>query len=836
MNKANNDGATPLLVAAQEGRMKLADLLVENDHVVIDAEDSSGTTPLYVAAQNGETAIAALLLKKGADANNRGGGVSPLWIAAQEGHRDLVELLVTDGHADVNLPARSNGATPLYVAAQNGHVDVAAVLVAHSADVNQASSDGVTPLFIAAQKGATKVVELLVQKGNVNQANNNGVDPLAVAAEQGRTDIAALLIRNEADVNHADDEGWTPLHKAATTNRIDVVSLLLDAPHIAVDRSKKDGATPLLLAVLKGHIDVAVLLITKGHADVHAEVQGWSLAMIAKKGGHRKLVDILENEVARKPRRCEVTVDGEVFHPLGIQIEQDWVDDGVAGSTLMTEAEAWRYMDSFCAGRRIGGGARVAGQEQGPERGSCAEQLMVHCSNSYVMTAPRHPDGSFVLSPPHREDPRPVALLMSRLASLEQVVTLAEYTDLLGEVSSGGIAHSAADDKETTERVKDGTSSSSRANEGGSSATISSAGSGDTLDSPTTMEHVVVLATTSWSTRDRLPALWNMSLREFPPHNIAWARAYEPARNGHEANPLLWEGRRPEREGKLTAWERAQSVATDTIHNRIHKYLRRTSHEEVRWFLIIDDDMWINAPSLLRFINRPRAGGDRGGSVEHNLPVAFGHGWPWFRWDETSDFLTAGILLSREAMVRFSQHLYTGKCPRPPSWNSRRSMSNKGADGREGGQNFVEGKATPCDIFVSKCLFTSGVALIASPFHYAIPPHLQGYPGGEHAVIEKSYLKKEQSRDEEPNELRLRVAMLNIFEYESAIIVNGFIGNKALEMLAKRVRSRRKLLKQALSSDSPVDSHGGLLKQAPLGRWWYHGANPPAEFDVHWLV
>ena len=630
-------------------------------------------------------------------------------------------------------------------------------------------------------------------------------------------------------------------------------------------------------------------------------------------------------------RRCEVTVDGEVFHPLGIQIEQDWLDDGVAGtgpnggslspratpgddvtdptwsagfSALMTEAEAWRYMDSFCAGRRIqgqeqgrpgqGSGQSDGGQgsrgEQGPGWGSCAEQLMVHCSDSYLRTAPNHPKGSLVLFPPDRQDPRP-ADLMSRLASLRQVVTLAEYTDLLGEVSSGGIARSAAGGKETKEHGTDGASSSSRAglaeegppsgtpsssaafsqfgansrisaaprvdvrrivgayagNEGGSSATISSAGSGGTLDTPTTMEHVVVLPMTSWSTRDRLPALWNMSLSEFPQHNIAWARNYEPARNGHEANPLLWHGRRPDgddsREG--TAWDRAQSLWMDTIHNRIHKYLRRTSPEEVRWFLVTDDDMWINVPSLLRFINRPWAGGGHGGSVginsrgvsgdgphrplEHHLPVAFGHGWPWYRWDETSDYLSGGILLSREAMVRLSQHLYTGVCPRPPSWKPRRSMSEEGEDGSGGRHHLVEEKTKPCDVFLSECLWKIGVALIASPFHHAIPPHLKGYPGGERLVIQKAYLKKEQSRDKEPNELRKRVATISPFEYESAIVVNGFVGNKALEILAKRVQLRRRLLRQALSSDERggLDAEGNA---AWLSRWWYGGAAPPLEF------
>ena len=485
--------------------------------------------------------------------------------------------------------------------------------------------------------------------------------------------------------------------------------------------------------------------------------------------------------------------------------------------------------------------------------------------------ATTHPKGSLDLFPPDRDDPRP-GDLMSRLASLRQVVTLAEYTDLLGEVFSGGIARSAAGGKETKEHGTDGASSSSRAgleeegppptapsssrrrfagayagNEGGS-ATISSAGNGDTLDTPTTIEHVVVLPLTSWSTRDRLPALWNMSLREFPKHNIAWARAYEPARNGHEANPLMWHGRRPDGgdggdgvDGRAgTAWDRAQSLWMDTIHNCIHKYLRRTTPEDVRWFLVTDDDMWINVPSLLRFVNRPRAGGGHGDSVginsrvasddeprrplEHNLPVAFGHGWPWYRWDETSDFISGGVLLSREAMVRISQHLYTGVCPRPPSWNPRRrSMSEEGEDGRD----LVEEKTKPCDVFLSECLLKVGVALIASPFHHAIPPHLKGYPGGERTVIQEAYLKKEQSRDEAPNELRNRVAAISPFDYESAIVVNGFVGNKALEILAKRVQLRRRLLQQALSSverGGLLDTEGDVPR---LSRWWYGGAAPP---------
>jgi hypothetical protein len=157
-------------------------------------------------------------------------------------------------------------------------------------------------------------------------------------------------------------------------------------------------------------------------------------------------------------------------------------------------------------------------------------------------------------------------------------------------------------------------------------------------------------------------------------------------------------------------------------------------------------------------------------------------------------------------------------------------MSEEGEDGRGGWHHLAEEKTKPCDVFLSECLWKVGVALIASPYHHAIPPHLKGYPGGERTVIQKAYLKQEQSRDEEPNELRKRVATISPFDYESAIVVNGFVGNKALEILAKRVQLRRRLLQQVLSSDE----RGGLLDaegDVPwLSRWWYGGAAPPSEF------
>jgi ankyrin repeat protein len=60
----------------------------------INKADDDGVTPLYIAAELGQEAIVRALIEAGADVNKAtDNGWTPLSIAAQEGHTAIVQIL-----------------------------------------------------------------------------------------------------------------------------------------------------------------------------------------------------------------------------------------------------------------------------------------------------------------------------------------------------------------------------------------------------------------------------------------------------------------------------------------------------------------------------------------------------------------------------------------------------------------------------------------------------------------------------------------------------------------------------------------------------------------------
>lgn len=161
----DEDGFTPLHLAAANGYTEMADLLLANK-ADVNARDNSQSTPLHqAAAAPGEHAdLLQLLISHKSDVNAADtNGLTPLHYAALADNGKAVKLLLTNGaHPDVR--ERVDGNTPLIIATGKGYKDVAEVLLANGADVNAADKKG-TPLAWAIHTGHPDIASLLRQHG-----------------------------------------------------------------------------------------------------------------------------------------------------------------------------------------------------------------------------------------------------------------------------------------------------------------------------------------------------------------------------------------------------------------------------------------------------------------------------------------------------------------------------------------------------------------------------------------------------------------------------------------------------------------------------------------------
>lgn len=236
----DNQGRTPLSIAAYAGSGSMVNILLEQG-AEVDLRDDSSRTSLMLAAKEGRLEVVKLLLKAGAAlASVDGGGRNILHYAAEGGGRLMVQLLLEKGAVFDMVDAE--GVSPLSDAADIGDTEVVELLIARGATFESLDPLGRSPLSRAAQYGDVKLVDLLVARGaNVDSIDTRGRSPLSHAAgliyiacpvaeivEDMVITVKALL-KQGAVVDLVDGDGRTPLSYAAEKGWPDIVKVLLQA-------------------------------------------------------------------------------------------------------------------------------------------------------------------------------------------------------------------------------------------------------------------------------------------------------------------------------------------------------------------------------------------------------------------------------------------------------------------------------------------------------------------------------------------------------------------------------------------------------------------------------
>jgi ankyrin repeat protein len=137
-------------------------------------------------------------------------------------------------------------------------------------------------------------IYLIVLIGNLS-ANAGSFEDFFIAIKRDNPDTIAALINRGFDANIRNPAGEPALYLAIREPSLKVVATLLSWPKIDVEARNAQDESPLMMACIKGYLELAKELIARG-ADVNKP--GWAPLHYAATKGHIELISLLLDNYA----------------------------------------------------------------------------------------------------------------------------------------------------------------------------------------------------------------------------------------------------------------------------------------------------------------------------------------------------------------------------------------------------------------------------------------------------------------------------------------------------------------------------------------------------------
>ena len=191
VNKPDNAGRTPLMLAAQSGKLDLVEYLVKCNADILK-RDVEGYTALMDACIYGYLDVVDYLADRGVLCDDKAtDGITTLMAAALSGSLPIVKYLLDH---NVNKDAQDNrGRTALTYAAINDHLPIFQMLQEAGLDKHHKSTKGKDMLMYAAKNGRMSVVSWLLFDGfNIHARDYRYRTALQIADQERKSIIEQL--------------------------------------------------------------------------------------------------------------------------------------------------------------------------------------------------------------------------------------------------------------------------------------------------------------------------------------------------------------------------------------------------------------------------------------------------------------------------------------------------------------------------------------------------------------------------------------------------------------------------------------------------------------------